>query len=72
MLKELNTAISALCNVTSTASLALEDGAKILRLKGSAAKQITALESVKAIQKAKEGFSDKEIEAALELLSSIE
>lgn len=72
MLKEINTMIGAVCSAVSTTSLALEDGSKILRLKGAAAKQCCALESVKAIMAAKEGLSQKELEAAAELLASIE
>lgn len=72
MLKELNQAFGALCNVTSTTALALEEGTKILRIKGITSKQIAALESVKALQEAKEGLSDKELTAAIELLSLVD
>lgn len=72
MLKELNQAFGSLCSVTSTTAAALEEGSKILRIKGVAAKQTAALEAVKSISKAKEGCSEKELEAALELLSIVD
>lgn len=72
MLREINETVASVCEATSVTAKALTDGAKILRLKGAAAKQVAALESVKAISKAKEGFTDKEIEAALELLALVD
>lgn len=72
MLKELNATFGAICQATATTALAVNDGAAILRLKGVAAKQTCALESVKAISKAKEGCSEEELKAAIELLSLIE
>lgn len=72
MLKELNSAFGALCSVTATTAAALEDGAKVLRIKGSAAKQIAALEAVAAISAAKEGFSSEELKAANELLNIVD
>ena len=72
MLKELNAAFGSLCSVTATTAAALEEGSKILRIKGVAAKQTCALEAVKAISAAKESCTDKELEAARELLSIVE
>ena len=72
MLKELNSTFGAMCAAVATTSLAINDGAAILRLKGVAAKQTCALESVKAISKAKEGCSEEELKAAIELLSIVE
>ena len=72
MLRELNEAFGSLCNVTSTTAKALEDGASILRIKGVAAKQTAALESIKAIKEAKNGLSNEDLEAAAELLSIVD
>ena len=72
MLKELNETFGALCSMTVTTAKAVDDGAKILRIKGVAAKQTAALESVKAIKEAKDGLSNEDLEAAAELLSLIE
>ena len=72
MLKELNQTIAAVCSVTATAASALEDGAKILKIKGAAAKQTAALEAVQAIAAAKEGCTEEEIAAAIELLSIVD
>ena len=72
MLKELNTAFGAVCQAVSTTSLAVNDGAAILRIKGVAAKQCCALESVKAIKEAKKDLSEEEVKAALELLALVD
>ena len=72
MLKELNEAFGAVCKATSTTAQAINDGASILRIKGVAAKQTAALESIKAIKEAKDGLSNEDLEAAAELLSLIE
>lgn len=72
MLKELNIAFGSLCSVTATTAKAVEAGSKILLIKGEAAKQVTALEAVKSISAAKKDCSDKELEAALELLSLVD
>lgn len=72
MLKELNTAFGALCSVTATTAQALEDGSKILRIKGAAAKQTAALEAVKSISAAKEECTEAEIKAAQELLALVD
>ena len=72
MLKELNTTLAALCSVTATTAAALEEGSKILRIKGTSAKQIAALESVKAISEAKKDCSKEELAAAVELLNLID
>ena len=72
MLKELNQAFGAVCSMTATTAAALEDGSKILRIKGVAAKQTAALESIKAIKEAKDGLSNEDLEAAAELLSIVD
>lgn len=72
MLRELNEAFGSLCNVTSTTAKALEDGAKILRIKGTSSKQIAAIEAVKAISEAKENCSEAELKAACELLDLVD
>ena len=72
MLKELNTAFSAVCSVTATTAAALEDGAKILRLKGTAAKQVAALEAVASIAEAKKNLTQEELKAAIELLNLVD
>lgn len=72
MLKELNAAFGAACSTVATTAAAIEDGSKILRLKGAAAKQIVAIESVKAIKEAKTNLSEEELKAALELLSLVD
>lgn len=72
MLKELNTAFGAVCSVTATTALALDEGSKILRIKGVAAKQTAAIESIKAISAAKKDCTEEELAAAIELLSLVE
>ena len=72
MLKELNNTIAALCAVTATTAQAVEDGSKILRIKGAAAKQITALEAVAAIEAAKKDLTQQQLQAAIELLALVE
>lgn len=71
MLKELNQTVAAVCTATATTAAALTDGAAILRLKGQAAKHISALEAVKAIEEAKADCSKEQIDAAAALLSEI-
>ena len=72
MLKELNTAFSAVCSVTATTAAALEDGAKILRLKGVGAKQMAALETAAAIQAATAAANQQQLKIAEELLAMVE
>lgn len=72
MLKELNAAFGAVCSATSTTAKAINDGAIILRIKGTSAKQVCALESIKNIKEAKDGLSDAEIAAAAALLEALE
>ena len=72
MLKELNQTIAAVCSVTATTAQAVEDGAKILRIKGAAAKQTAALEAVQAIAAAKEGCTEEQLLAAQALLNLID
>ena len=72
MLKELNQTIAAVCSMTATTAAALEDGSKILRIKGVAATQVAALEAVKAIKEASKDASNEEIKAAQELLALID
>ena len=72
MLKELNATFGALCSMTATTAAALEDGSKILLIKGEAAKQLTALEAVKALKEASKDASNEEIKAAQELLALID
>ena len=72
MLKELNSTFSAMCAAMATTAKAVEDGSKILRIKGASAKQTAALEAVKAIAAATKDCSEAEIKAATELLSLIE
>ena len=72
MLKELNGAIGSIFTATSSAFAALDDGAKILRLKGVAAKQMTALETAAAIQSATAAANQQQLKIAEELLSMVE
>ena len=72
MLKELNQTFAALCSVTATTAQAVENGSKILLIKGEAAKQLTALEAVKAIKEASKDASNEEIKAAQELLALVD
>ena len=72
MLKELNQAFGAVCSMTATTAAALEDGAKILRLKGTAAKQVAALEAVASIAEAKKNLTQEELKAAIELLNLVD
>ena len=71
MLKELNQTVASICTATATTAAALTDGAAILRIKGSAAKNIAALEAVQAIKEAKKDTSQEDIDAAAALLSEI-
>ena len=71
MLKEINQTIAAVCTATATTAKAVEDGAAILRLKGAAAKQIAALEAVKAASEAKKGASKDELDQAAALLAEL-
>ena len=72
MLKELNQTFAALCSVTATTAQAVEDGSKILRIKGAAAKQTAALEAVAAIEAAKKDLTQQQLQAAIELLALVE
>ena len=72
MLKELNKAFGSLCSTTSTTARAIESGAKILLIKGEAAKQVSALEAVKAVSLAKQDCSQEQLDAAQELLSLVD
>ena len=72
MLKELNQTFAALCSVTATTAQAVEDGAKILRLKGAAAKQTAALEAVASIAEAKKNLTQQQLQAAIELLALVD
>ena len=72
MLKELNATLGALCSMTVTTAKAVDDGAKILRIKGVAATQVAALEAVKSIEEAKKDCSQEQLEAAAELLSIVD
>ena len=72
MLKELNQTIAAVCSMTVTTAKAVDDGAKILRIKGISSKQTAALEAVKAIKEAAKDASNEEIKAAQELLALID
>lgn len=72
MLKELNTAFAALCSVTATTAQAVEDGSKILRIKGTAAKQVAAIEAIKAIEEAKKDLTEQQVTAAIELLALVD
>ena len=72
MLKELNQTFGAVCSATASTAKAVENGSKILLIKGEAAKQVAAIESVKAIAAAKEGCTEEEIAAAIELLSIVD
>lgn len=72
MLKELNTTIAALCSVTATTAAALEEGSKILRIKGTSSKQIAAIEAIKSLEEAKKDLSEQQLEAAAELLALVD
>ena len=72
MLKELNETLAAVCSVTATTAQAVEDGAKILRIKGAAAKQVAALEAAAAIAAAKQSCSEEQLLAAQALLNLID
>ena len=72
MLKELNATFGALCSTTSTTAKAVESGAKILLVKGEAAKMISCLEAIKAVEEAKKGCSSEQLKAAEELLALID
>ena len=72
MLKELNQTFAALCSVAASTAQAVEDGSKILRIKGAAAKQITAIEAVAAIEAAKQNCSQEQLTAAAELLALVD
>lgn len=71
MLKEINQTVSSVCTATSTVAKALEDGAVVLRIKGNTAKNIAALESIKAVKEMKQDFTNEEIDAAAALLSEL-
>lgn len=72
MLKELNATFGAVCSTVATTSAALEEGSKILRIKGIAAKQQAALEAVKSLSEAKKDCNDAELAAAIELLALVD
>ena len=72
MLKELNQTFAALCSVTATTAQAVEDGSKILKIKGAAAKQLAAIEAVAAIEAAKKNLTQQQLTAAAELLTLID
>ena len=72
MLKELNSTFGAMCAAVATTSLAINDGAAILRLKGVGAKQMAALEAVAAIEAAKKDLTQQQLQAAAELLALVE
>jgi putative intracellular protease/amidase len=71
MLKEINQTVAAVCTATATTAQALNDGAAILRIKGAAAKHISAIEAVKSISEAKSECSKDEIDQALNLLAEL-
>ena len=72
MLKELNGAVGSIFTATSSAFAALDDGAKILRLKGVGAKQMAALETAAAIQAATAAANQQQLKIAEELLAMVE
>ena len=72
MLKELNETFAALCSVTATTAQAVEDGSKILKIKGAADKQLAAIEAVAAIEAAKQNATQEQLNSALELLAEID
>ena len=72
MLKELNETVASVCEATSVTAKALTDGAKILRIKGVAAKQVAALEAAAAIAAAKKDCDEQQLAAALELLNLVD
>ena len=72
MLKELNETVASVCEATSVTAKALTDGAKILRLKGAAAKQLAALEAASAIEAAKQNATQEQLNYALELLDMVD
>ena len=72
MLKELNATLGALCSMTVTTAKAVDDGAKVLRIKGVAAKQVAALEAAAAIAAAKKDCDEQQLQAACELLDLVE
>ena len=72
MLKELNGAVGSIFTATSSAFAALDDGAKILRIKGVAAKQMAALETAAAIQSATAAANQQQLKIAEELLALVE
>ena len=72
MLKELNSTFGAMCAAIATTSLAINDGAAILRLKGVGAKQVAALEAATAIEAAKQNATQQQLQAAAELLAMVE
>ena len=72
MLKELNETVASVCEATSVTAKALTDGAKILRLKGAAAKQVAALEAAAAIAAAKQSCSEEQLLAAQALLNLVD
>ena len=72
MLKELNQTFGAVCSATASTAKAVENGSKILLIKGEAAKQVAAIEAVKAIKEASKDASNEEIKAAQELLALVD
>lgn len=72
MLREINETVASVCEATSVTAKALTDGAKILRIKGAAAKQTAALEAVAAIEAAKKDLTQQQLQAAIELLTLID
>lgn len=72
MLKEINAAIAATATTVAVAAGALEEGSKILKIKGIAAKNLAAIEAVKSIEQSKKDCSNAELEAAQQLLNLVE
>ena len=72
MLKELNQTFGAVCSATATTAKAVENGSKILLIKGEAAKQLTALETAAAIQAATAAANQQQLKIAEELLSMVD
>ena len=72
MLREINETVASVCEATSVTAKALTDGAKILRIKGAAAKQTAALEAVAAIEAAKKDLTQQQLQAAIELLNLVD
>lgn len=72
MLKEINAAIAATATTVAVAAGALEEGSKILKIKGIAAKNLAAIEAIKALEQSKKDCSNEQLKAATELLNLVE